>query len=191
MGGVFGVLWLGWLHKVLGWFLSSSRVLPGGVVRGVSRGNVDPCVYLFGEFVRGLEALCLRRQDDEAGFSSMGWAWRAARVESRVLAGWYRRLPGRDRMSPVVEAWLSRCMGHRLDRRLVLCFPRVAVLCAGVFYGGRWGDCEGVLGDDWGACYLYAGVLGGRLPSALHNRVVLEGGMVDSYMVRRYIRDFC
>lgn len=151
----------------------------------------DPAEYLFGELVRGVEALSLLLEDGEGGFEVMLGSWDRAFHPSYLVSGWYRRAGGLVRMEPVVWAFVSRCLGHRLDRRLVLRFPRVAVLCAAVFQGGRWRECEGVLGGDRGACYLYARVLGGRLPSSLHNRLVLESGLVDSYFIRRYIRDFC
>lgn len=151
----------------------------------------DPAEGLFRELVWGLESLSFRLEDGAGGFDLMDLAWKRAFHPSYLVSGWYRRAGGLVRMDPVVWAFVSRCLGHRLDRRLVLGFPRVAVLCAAVFQGGRWRECEGVLGGDRGACYLYARVLGGRLPLALHNRLVLESGLVDSYFIRRYIRDFC
>jgi hypothetical protein len=119
-------------------------------------------------------------------------AWRRALVSPRVLAGWYRdggasqiRVCAGD----PVWSYVARCLGHRLDRRSVLGCPRVAVLCAWAFHDGRWRDCEGVLGGDRVACYLYAGVRGG-LPDSLHNRLVMEGMVGKDEALVRYFRDF-
>lgn len=62
-------------------------------------------------------------------------------------------------------------------------------MCAWAFFDGRWVDCEGVLGGDHVACYLYAGVRGG-LPRALHSRLVMEGMVGKTPALCRYLRDF-
>lgn len=118
-------------------------------------------------------------------------AWSdAARVRPYVVSSWYRGslVPSRD-LTPVVWAVVARCMGHRLDRGLVFRFPRVAALCTGLFFRGRWKECEGVVGGDVVACYFYARALGGRLPDHLHNRVILEYS--GTLVARRYLSDFC
>lgn len=123
-------------------------------------------------------------------FESVCESWGRLLVSSCVLRGWYRGGGHellRARSGDPVWAYMARCLGHRLDRRAVLGSPRVAVLCAWAFFDGSWLDCEGVLGGDHVACYLYSGVRGG-LPRALHNRLVLEGG---GEVLVRYLRDFC
>ena len=41
--------------------------------------------------------------------------------------------------------------------------------------GGRWRRGEGVISSDHLAMWMYSSrVLGGRLPSAMHNRIVME-----------------
>jgi len=117
-------------------------------------------------------------------------AWRDARVQPYVVARWYRRscVLSRD-LDPVVWCVLARCLGHRLDRGLVLRFPRVAALCSALFFKGRWREGEDSIGGDVVACYFYALALGGRLPDHLHNRLILEYS--GSYAARRYLEDFC
>ena len=125
-------------------------------------------------------------------FGAILESWPRVLVDSRSLASWYReggyeelRVDARD----PVWSYVARCLGHRLDRRVVLGHPRVAVMCAWAFHEGRWADCEGVLGGDRVACYLYAGVRGG-LPDCLHSRLVMEGMVGKDEVLVRYLRDF-
>lgn len=102
-------------------------------------------------------------------FRAWGWAWE----DSLKVCRWYRGSGFRDPLCPLVGAVVARCLGHRLDRRVVLGCPRVSALCAGMFYG-RWREAEGVISGDSSACCLYARVVG-VLPGRMHNRMVLEG----------------
>lgn len=131
-------------------------------------------------------------KDVELEFSSLVSAFRDVSSERAWgVAGWYRAGGHEFRHEPVEFAYVARCMGHRLDRGLVRRFPRLLPACALVFEGGRWPWCESVVSGDHGACYLYACVLGGRLPVVMHNRLVMESYLGDSYFVRRYLLDFC
>jgi hypothetical protein len=115
------------------------------------------------------------------------WQWSC--YDPQTVCGWYRSSGlGDEIFSEVVRAVLHRCLGHRLDRRLVLGFPRVAALCSGMFFRDRWLEGEDSIGRDPVACYLYGKSLGGRLPSHLLNRLVLEHG--SSYGARRWFLDF-
>ena len=154
----------------------------------------NPRRALFREWLRDVDVVLGResRWHPAGVFAGVLDCWRRVLVEPRVLCSWYReggyeefRVDARD----PVWAYVSRCLGHRLDRRLVLGNPRAAVMCAWAFYEGRWRDCEGVLGGDHVACYLYAGVCGG-LPRALHSRMVMEGMVGKSEALCRYLRDF-
>lgn len=118
-------------------------------------------------------------------------SWRCSEVQSRWVVSWYRGMGCSVPIEPVVGAVLWRCMGHRLNRGLVLGFPRVAALCARLFWYGRWREAEGCLGGDPVACYLYALVLEDRLPDHLHNRMVLEHGSGMGWVVGRYLSEFC
>ena len=114
------------------------------------------------------------------------WDWSC--YDPQTVCGWYRSSGLGDEWEPVVRAVLYRCLGHRLDRHLVLGFPRVAALCSGMFFRDRWLEGEDSIGGDPVACYLYGKRLGGRLPSHLLNRLVLEHG--SSYAARRWFLDF-
>jgi len=158
--------------------IDSSRMCPE---RSLFRGFVVD----FGVLVMGCS------KDDEAGFSRLleSWEWLRGWGLGPVVR-WYRAVGHEFDLEPVVSSYVHRCMGHRLDRRLVLRHACVAALCAGVFEGGRWLECEGVVSGDHAASYLYARVLGGRLPPAMHNRLVLEGHLGGSCVLRRYISEF-
>ena len=148
---------------------------------------------LLGGFVSDFGLLVVGcSKDDEAGFSRLLCAWERLRGWGLgPVVRWYRAVGHEFDLEPVVLSYVHRCMGHRLDRRLVLRHPCVAALCAGVFEGGRWLECEGVVSGDHAASYLYAGGLGGRLPASMHNRMVLEGHLGGSLFLRRYLSDFC
>lgn len=131
---------------------------------------------------------------ESTAFDCVLSGWRDVRVPSYRLVSWWRGggyAEIEQRADDPVWAYFARCMGHRLDKRVVLGSPRVAVLCAWAFFDGRWRDCEEVLGGDHVACYLYADLLGGRLPWRLHNRLVMEGMVGKSVALCRYLRDFC
>jgi hypothetical protein len=150
---------------------------------------------LFGEFLGSLGRLswdpCVSK-DPGWEFSSLVSAFGVSSREScRWVSHWYRLVGHEFDYEPVVRAYVMRCLGHRLDRGLVFGFPRLLPVCALVFFGGRWRDCEGVVSGDHGACYLYARVLGGRLPVVMHNRMVMESYLGESYFIRRYLSDFC
>lgn len=153
---------------------------------------------------RHLFRLWLRDMDVLVGrvvFGSESWefgevvrAWSGVLVPSYRLVSWYRDGGYEDLKSCAedpVWAYFARCMGHRLNRRVVLGSPRVSALCAWAFFDGRWRECEGVLGGDPVACYLYAGLLGGRLPRVLHSRMVMEGMVGKSVALCRYLQDYC
>lgn len=157
----------------------------------VQVSSSNPRRALFREWLRDMDVVLGRdvRWYPRGAFEAVLESWRRVLVEPRVLAGWYRD-GGHEEIrvcaGDPVWAYVARCMGHHLDRPVVLGSPRVAVLCAWAFHEGRWAGCEGVLGVDPVACYLYAGVRGG-LPRALHNRMVLDGG---GEVLVRYLRDF-
>ena len=151
----------------------------------------NPRAVLFREWMRDMD-IVLGREWHPSGFPGILDSWRRVLVEPRVLCSWYRdggHAEIRVCRGDPVWSYFARCLGHRLDRRSVLGSPRVSVLCAWAFYGGSWVDCEGVLGGDWVACYLYAGVRGG-LPDCLHNRLVMEGMVGKDEALVRYLRDF-
>lgn len=154
----------------------------------VDSSRMCPERSLFRGFLESLEVLaggCSK--DDERGFARVLGAWDSLLLDGLgPVVRWYRAAGHEFGLDPVARAYVGRCMGHRLDRGVVFRHPCVAALCAGMFYGGRWRECEGVVSGDHAACYLYARVLGGRLPVAMHNRLVLEGGVV----VRRYLSEF-
>jgi len=71
--------------------------------------------------------------------------------------------------------YVGRCLGHRVRERDVLKYPRLCVLWAKRVLEGRWRAAEGVIGGDHVACRLYSEfVVHGRLPDAIHNRLVME-----------------
>lgn len=155
----------------------------------------NPRAVLFRDWLRDLDVVLGResRWYPAGVFAGVLDSWGRVLVSPRVLCSWYRegghgeiRVDARD----PVWSYVSRCLGHRLDRRMVFGHPRLAVMCAWAFFGGRWEACEGVLGGDHVACYLYAGVLGGRLPRVLHSRMVMEGMVGKSEALCRYLRDF-
>jgi hypothetical protein len=148
----------------------------------------NPRAVLFRDWMRDMDVVL--------GLDPVGsWSfecWRRVLVSPRVLAVWYRDGgSGEIRVCARNPVWsyIARCLGHCLDRRAVLGCPRVAVLCAWAFHDGRWVDCEGVLGGDRVACYLYAGVRGG-LPDCLHNRLVMEGMLGKDEALERYFGDY-
>lgn len=155
----------------------------------------DSFRMLFRGWMRDMDVVLGRvsQWHPSGGFESILGAWRRVLVEPRVLVSWYR-MGGHSEIrvcaGDPVWAYFSRCMGHHLDRAVVLGCPRVSVLCAWAFHDGRWRDCEGVLGGDHVACYLYAGVRGG-LPRVLHSRLVMEGMVGKSVALCRYLMDFC
>lgn len=162
---------------------------------GVMVSSSNPRRVLLRDWVRDMDVVLGREKRWYPGpgsaFEAFLDSWARVLVESRVLAGWYRgggHSEVRVCVGDPVWSFVSRCLGHRLDRRVVLGCPRVGVLCAWAFFGGRWVDLEGVLLGDPVACYLYRGVSGG-LPSHLHNWMVMDSS-VDPYIVGRYIRDF-
>jgi hypothetical protein len=114
--------------------------------------------------------------------------WGRVLVDPRVLSGWYREGGSRFlsvKSDDLVWSYVARCLGHRLNRRVVLSNPRMSVLC----WWSGWLDCGGVLGSDYVAHYLYAVVRGG-LPDHLHSRLVLEGMVCKDQALVRYLRDF-
>lgn len=152
----------------------------------------NPRAVLFRDWLRDLDVVMGRDSCWYGGFSRVLDSWRRVLVSPGVLCSWYREGGPEHlgvRSGDPVWAYVARCLGHRLDRRAVLGSPRVAVLCAWAFHEGRWGDCEGVLGGDRVACYLYALVRGG-LPEGLHNRLVMEGMVDKEEVLVRYLRDF-
>jgi len=148
----------------------------------VSSSKSDERV-LFEHFVRRMDVLC----DDSVGLNGVVEAFDGARERSYTVRRWYRGGGWGVQMKPAVAAYVNRCLGHRLDRVLLMRFPRLLPLCALVFHEGRWREAEEVVGGDHIACYLYARALGGVLPPPMHNRLVLEGGSVAV----RYVADFC
>lgn len=166
----------------------------GAVRMGAQISSSNPRRALFRDWVRDLDVVLGRfsRWHPEGCFEAILEAWRRVLVEPRVLFSWYRG-GGHEELrvdsGDPVWAYVARCGGQWLDRRVVLGNPRVAVMCAWAFHGGRWRDCEGVLGDDRVACYLYAG-LGGGLPRVLHTRLVMEGMVGKDEALVRYLRDF-
>lgn len=152
----------------------------------------NPRVVLLREWMRDMDIVLGRDSVGLWSFERVLECWGRVLVPPRVLSGWYR--DGGSELVRVcsgdpVWSYLARCLGHRLDRRVVLGCPRVAVMCAWAFFDGSWVDCEGVLGGDRVACYLYAGVRGG-LPRALHSRMVMEGMVGKDEVLVRYLRDF-
>lgn len=152
----------------------------------------NPRAAFFRYWMRDMDVVLGRETAGSWAFEYLLECWRNVLVSPRVLAGWYRDGgSGEIRVCAGDPVWsyVARCLGHRLDRRAVLGCPRAAVLCAWAFHDGRWADCEGVLGGDRVACYLYAGVRGG-LPDSLHNRLVMEGMVGKDEVLVRYFRDF-
>lgn len=140
---------------------------------------------LFMGMLRSLEVLGAGSKDGEGGLVA---CWDSLLLDGLgPVVRWYRAVGHEFSLDPLARAYVHRCMGHRLDRGVVFRHPCVAALCAVMFHGGRWRDCEGVVSGDHAACYLYARGLGGRLPMAMHNRLVLEGG---SCFARRYLSEF-
>jgi len=152
----------------------------------------NPRAALFLDWMRDMDVVLGRDSVGSWSLECILECWRRVLVSPRVLAGWYRD-GGSSHMrvcaGDPVWSYVARCLGHRLDRRAVLSCPRAAVLCAWAFHDGRWVDCEGVLGGDRVACYLYALVRGG-LPDCLHSRLVMEGMVGKDEVLVRYFRDF-
>lgn len=112
---------------------------------------------------------------DDVFWSQVLYCWDNALESPWRVRDWYRGSGFGDGLEPAVWCVLGPCLGHHLNRGLLLRFPRLAALYAGMFVGERWRPGEDSIGCDGVACCLYARVLGGRLPDALHNRMVLEG----------------
>lgn len=85
----------------------------------------------------------------------------------------------RDSVTSCAMHYVFACCGHRVERD-ILKHSRLCALWACVGRGGRWIRAEGVISSDHYAMWMYARGLGGRLPSGLHNRIVLESGPVAS-----------
>lgn len=84
-----------------------------------------------------------------------------------------------DSASRMALHYVRGCCGHHVERD-ILRHPRLCALWAGVRVGGRWRGGEDVICSDHFAMWMYASrVLRGRLPSFMHNRIVME-----SYMSR-------
>lgn len=95
------------------------------------------------------------------------------------------RLPD-DSSSREAMHYVWGCLGHRVERD-ILRHPRLCALWAGVHHGGRWVRCEDVVGGDHFAMYMYASrVVRGRLPSPLHNRMVMESYLGVTPAMRLY-----
>lgn len=95
-----------------------------------------------------------------------------------------------DPVTGVAMHHVRSCLGHN-----VMCevrgSARLAALHAVVRVGGRWREGEGVIATDHLAMYMYARrALGGRLPSALHNRMVMESCLGVTAPIRAYL-DAC
>lgn len=153
----------------------------------ISSRNERDC-RLFRHWSTGVRTLA---EVDSSSWDVLKGAWSEARwAQPYVVASWYRGSSVLSRnLSPVVWAVVARCLGHRLDRRLVCRFPRVAALCSSLFFKGRWREAEDSIGGDVVACYFYASALGGRLPDHLHNRLILEWS--GEFAARRYLEEFC
>lgn len=89
-----------------------------------------------------------------------------------------------DSASVVALHYVRGCCGHHVERE-ILRHPRLCALWAGTRVGGRWLRGEDMIGSDHFAMWMYASrVLRGRLPSPLHNRIMME-----SYMGRTEASD--
>lgn len=81
--------------------------------------------------------------------------------------------------------YVHRCLGHRVVDRDIMKYPRLCVLWARRVLEDRWREAEDVICSDPYAARLYSEfVVCGRLPPAMHNRLVME-----SFLERRPVLD--
>jgi hypothetical protein len=93
--------------------------------------------------------------------------------------------PPKDSSSRGADLYVHRCVGHRVRERDMMKYPRLCVLWARRVVEDRWRAAEDAICSDHIAARLYSEfVVGGRLPAAMHNRLVME-----SYLERDPVLD--
>ena len=173
--------------------MSDSADCELGVIPRKGRGNnlkkwKDLCYglsYLPGDW----------RGEEELVFDNVCVAYERCSVSRFWVREFYRA--GGDVLSSsgiyhgVGEAYVLKCLGHEVSDSVFFGCPRMCVLVAREFFGGRWRACEEFVVKDSLAAYFYARlVVGGRLPDELHGVLGLRSFEGVDYALRRYFVDF-
>ena len=128
------------------------------------------------------------RDVDESKFPLVEFAYSHCFLSRAQIRHSYK-LEAPRRVPSVVEAYLLKCVGHKIPDSVFFVSPLICVLVARDFFGGRWRACEDSVVGDSVAAYFYAKLLGG-LPSEMHAALGLRSfGGVD-YALRRYFLEF-
>ncbi len=156
----------------------------------VPRKNGGDNLNLWTDFLYGLSYLGqVWSGDEELVFKNVGFAYERCDVPRYWVRDWYRAHGGD--LSGVGEAYVLKCLGHKVPDSVFFGCPRMCVLVAREFFGGRWRACEDYVMGDSVAAYFYARlVVGGRLPHGLHGILGLRSFEGVDYALRRYFVDF-
>lgn len=106
----------------------------------------------------------------------------------------YREVGSPDdkmRSPDIVNEFVMMCVGHKINPKKFLKFPRLCVLYSWKILKDRFKLAEDSISVDGLASYFYSKyVMRGILPPAMHNCLVLRSFERRDYHVARYLRDF-
>lgn len=168
----------------------------GGIsVRRISSKSlleVDSARLMFGDLWSSLTYL----SGSELDIGCLERAYRLACFEPYMVRHFFQLSAGFDwgvgSGGDVRVSYVYRCLGHCVPDRVFFSYPRMCVLVALVFFGGRWRVVEDVVAGDDAACLFYSRlVLGGRrLPWRMHQQVVLRSFVGVSEAMGLYLGQF-
>ena len=86
--------------------------------------------------------------------------------------------------------YFSRCLGHKINEKVLLKSPRLSVLYSLCILKDRWRMAEDAIAADDAAAYLYSKyVICGRLPEKMHSEIVLKTFLRQSFVAQIYLRE--
>ena len=141
-------------------------------------------------FLVGVRGLVVPRED----WDLVSGSFRDADIPLFLARDYYRdgalhNVGLDDQYTRAAMLYVHRCLGHRVVGRDIMKYPRLCVLWARRVLEDRWREAEDAICSDPYAARLYSEfVVGGRLPSAMHNRLVMESFVVRVPVLDPYFR---